>query len=517
MINYKVLIIDDEFLDRENIYSFFFSNENENYKDCPCFDYGYLQSPRNMEEKIKEYGADAILIDALLDSGDNATWRGVTVSTVLDKIKSAYQGNIPPIFLVSGKWDETLLGVVNDAFADSIPNVLPAKYYTFSFMYDMVVGCKQKDLYGNDNYYDLIKERNKIHKIIAKHKNRTNKKLHNKKEITILHISDLQYGDPKSTDSFIGLYRTMINQIKEKGIDEIDLLVISGDIAMSGKEEEYKKAKDIINLIKALWPEEKSDFSDRIILAPGNHDFDINFCVLNYFKAKNLDGKREVDRLDIIKQISGAGDKNDTQLVYNKYGTSAFRNYCYDISHNPVYLQDNNLNLVIDDFLDWGIRFIVLNSISNININETNHVDFYYDEINGLIEKIEQNNFGNKILNIVVSHHTELYIEEIGNPNKPLALFNQLKNAANCKLFLGGHRHINDKKDSETTNHNKYSVIEAASLRIDEKEDNYQRGFNVLQLFLDDNNEIHSLKENQFVFDKNDSALTLKNTIDHDF
>lgn len=512
-MKYKVLIIDDGYSGRDEVYSCFFEKNYEEQSGSPCFKTYFLDNPKSMEENIRKINADAILIDAVLDA--ELGWEGVKFEMVLDKIKAAYNNSIPPIFLISAKWDVELIGTVNNAFAESLPNVLPKKYYTYSSISNKVAEANLRDVTKKKSNCDgLIKERNKIHKIIAKHYGRTDKKLYKKDEINILHISDLQYGDPKTTNNFIGLFENIQLSLLENDIDNIDLVVISGDVAMSGKEEEYEKAKQIRSLFKKLWPNEDSQYSDRVILAPGNHDFDINFCLLNYFSAKNISKKREIDLLNLIKEL--LDNKPIPSFPYNKYGTIAFKRFCYDITHNDVYINNENMNFIIDDFLDWGIRFIVLNSVSNININETNRVEFFKEEISEIVQKANECPYGNEIFNIVVSHHTELFLEEVNAENNPIQVFNQLKNSLKCKLFLGGHRHINDNKDGKTSNNEKYTVIEAGTLRIDEKADEHQRGFNVLKLINVDGC-INQVVELQFVFNKYDGAIKLEKTKKHEF
>ena len=169
------------------------------------------------------------------------------------------------------------------------------------------------------------------------------------------------------------------------------------------------------------------------------------------------------------------------------------------------------MNFVIENFLDWGIRFIILDSISNVNINETNHVEFNKNEINKLVDNISESQYDNNIFNIVVSHHTEMFFEK---GDEQIAVLDQLKNSLNCKLFLGGHRHISANKESETSDDKKYIVIEAASLRVDDESDEYVRGFNVIQLNRT-NEQINSIIEKQFIFDKIDGAPKLERTDEH--
>lgn len=508
-MNYKILVIDDRFDGRKEIFRSFFEKIEKAYEEAPEFVLEYIKTPKNLERDIKNSKADAILLDAILQNDDNPAWKErVKIETVLDKIKSAFE-ILPPIFLVSQFWDENLLKEVNDDFAKSIPNVLPKKYYTYKQLTNIVRDISVKDDENKEvDYSVLIEERKKIHDIIAQHYGRTNKSLNKKDQINILHLSDLQYGDPKTTEFTVGIFKNIRDVLKNNDIGKIDLMVISGDIAMSGKESDYRLAENLKNLVNLLWPNEK-DNGERVIFAPGNHDFDINFCTLNYFNAKNLKGTRKIDLLLLIKQLLSEEDINKS--CYNKEGIRAFQNYCYQITQNPIYISHSNMNFVIDNYLDWGIRFIILDSISSISINETNRVEFNKDEISKLVEDISSLQEDDNVFNIVVSHHTEMFFKE---GDKQLAILNQLKNSLGCKLFLGGHRHMSANKESETSDDKKYVVIEAASLRVDDNSDEYVRGFNVIQLKRLDG-RIDNIIEKQFVFDKNDGALKLDKIESH--
>ena len=507
-MKYKILVIDDDST-REDIFYKFFSRIEKGYEEAPEFKLEFIKTPNNLEKDIKDSKADAILLDAILQDDQNPCWREkIKIETVLDKIKSAFN-IVPPIFLVSSKWNENLLKDVNDAFAKSIPNTLPKKYYTYKQFTNIVRDISIKDDTNMEvDYSILIEERKKIHDIIAQHYGRTNKSLFKKNQINILHLSDLQYGDSKTTNNTVGLFRSIKNALGNNGIENIDLIVVSGDIAMSGKESEYKLAENLTTLINLLWGNEKNN-GERIILAPGNHDFDINYCTLNYFNAKNLNGTRQIDLLSLIKELLNKDNINHSS--YNKEGIRAFQNYCYKITQNPIYISNSNMNFVIENFLDWGIRFIILDSISNVNINETNHVEFNKNEINKLVDNISESQCDNNIFNIVVSHHTEMFFEK---GDEQIAVLDQLKNSLNCKLFLGGHRHISANKESETSDDKKYIVIEAASLRVDDESDEYVRGFNVIQLNRT-NEQINSIIEKQFIFNKIDGAPKLERTDEH--
>lgn len=83
---------------------------------------------------------------------------------------------------------------------------------------------------------------------------------------TILHISDLHFGDPMAILNRIEVGSVVCNLLAKAGPDV--LLVLSGDISFKGSTQGYAEARD------ALQPalEASGIPRDRIIVCPGNHD-----------------------------------------------------------------------------------------------------------------------------------------------------------------------------------------------------------------------------------------------------
>ncbi|MBN1341619.1 MAG: SUMF1/EgtB/PvdO family nonheme iron enzyme [Phycisphaerae bacterium] len=92
--------------------------------------------------------------------------------------------------------------------------------------------------------------------------------------VRILHLSDFHFRAKTDWDSKPVLVG-MVDAIKELGDNGLapDVVAITGDVAYSGKRQEYEQAKTWIDgrLIPAL----SKDFTrDRILIVPGNHDAD---------------------------------------------------------------------------------------------------------------------------------------------------------------------------------------------------------------------------------------------------
>jgi DNA repair exonuclease SbcCD nuclease subunit len=86
----------------------------------------------------------------------------------------------------------------------------------------------------------------------------------------ILHLSDMHFKDTDvSQDIVLSSLKSKLKEIV-KTEDCPNLILITGDIAFSGKKEEYEKASSFINEILALCKLGR----DEVLVIPGNHDVD---------------------------------------------------------------------------------------------------------------------------------------------------------------------------------------------------------------------------------------------------
>lgn len=523
MLNYKILVFDDEYGARKDTYEGFFSKaipkECLNGNSVPIFDIVPENNYQTTRKKLEKWEFDAIFMDAVFGKDDPNELDVSILENYLYSIKDYYNvkgDRIPPIFVVSSKWCDSNLARINKAFM-KVFHSLPLSYYSFSDLSQWANEPDIADMDGNFSADSLIAERKNIYDIISLHNERTTKFLQNDEDIVILHISDLQFGDRKSTDNFIGMYDNINDKIKSiRGKSSIDLVVISGDIAMGGKANEFEVAKEpLMDFFGKLWPnEKKKEWQERIILVPGNHDFDINFCIADLFKAKNQEHARSIDLYDVIKQIGGEISLYD----YSKYGLSSFRNFGFYMTEDLNFHVSPYLNYINNRFLPWGIRFAVLNSVSNINWMKTNQAGFSKEDIDSMVKK---EGGKNNIFTIAVSHHSPLLLEEKDNQltdeetdNLKTVINSLVRPPFKCQMFLGGHRHMNDQKDNKDSKGDKYISIEAASLRVEEKSPKYVRGFNVIQLKREAGS-VKAIEEHRFQFDKDDANIKEDEPIMH--
>jgi calcineurin-like phosphoesterase family protein len=95
----------------------------------------------------------------------------------------------------------------------------------------------------------------------------------NENPIRLLHLSDVHFAAGKAWDAdpVLQALAFFIRKEAEAGLVP-DLVAITGDLAFSGKKEEYELALDWFR--RQLWPALPGLPSDRLLLVPGNHDVD---------------------------------------------------------------------------------------------------------------------------------------------------------------------------------------------------------------------------------------------------
>lgn len=482
MYKYKIMIIDDNIINRKNTFNNFLTNqlidsngniakhERDELRDELNIEFEviYPEEKKFLDTFIEEHKVDAFFLDVLYPD-----WPGITLGYVLQSIrKHSYN---TPIFVYSNEWENhSIIKKVNDAFRDIFRNNTPAYYYDLN----EVTGINsQIELATQRN--DLkaaVYERKFIKDIITNAYNRTTKEPFSKSgDLAILHISDIQYGDKSFTSYTENIWNEVAKKCKDlitsERIAGIDLLTITGDISMHGRYDEMDLAyEDLKKLFKRLWEAEyeNEDYKERILLVPGNHDYDLNYCILNYIKAENQKDKRKVDFEKISKALAGTISKkfNDYQIM----GFSAFRDIAYKITNDIFYYKtDNHLNVVQNRFLDWNLRFVLLNTADAINAMETNAIGINQDELSKMCadENEKRNPF-----TIVLSHHTPLLKDDLKGKavvRKYEESFNKIIHTFNAKLWLGGHRHIDGGKTIQVGKIDNCKILENATITLEEK------------------------------------------------
>lgn len=486
MYRYKIMIIDDQIEKRIDNLSDFFTNvpldinkrlseeQREAYKRQIGLEYEviYPLGHEILDEYVKANTADAYFLDVYLeneeDPENNVGWN-------LGKALSAIYTHNPkaPIFMYSTDWrDRDVLKKVTDEFRQCFPGKTASYFYDLNNIVAIVEGFREAA--RASQIEKISRERKFIKNMIVKAYGKTEKEPFSRdKDVAILHISDIQYGDRNTTEYNMNLWAEVARVCKEltreKRISGIDLLAITGDISMHGKSEEMKMAVDDLeeDLFKKLWADEfeSKKYQERILLVPGNHDYDLNFCTADYLVSEN--GPNKGDRtIDFEKAGNSLLDGNRKKINnYHTMGLTAYKDFAYRITGNPVYYQKKYLNYVENRYTSWNMRFICLNTCGGICAEKTNGISIDQEEVREIIN----GNYDDKCYTIVLSHHSPLFENELKDEEKERfhVSCTSIINSCRVNVWLGGHRHI-QKDEAKLTTAQKVEVYDASTVSLKE-------------------------------------------------
>jgi 3',5'-cyclic AMP phosphodiesterase CpdA len=126
--------------------------------------------------------------------------------------------------------------------------------------------------------------------------------------IRILHLSDFHFSGKKAWDA-----DPVMNAMARNIGDEVaggrkpDLVAITGDLAFSGKADEYAAAQDWLK--KTLWPALGGLKKDRLLLVPGNHDVYRPAALKRSVKGLHKDLLEEGDQQAIKEVLADADER----------------------------------------------------------------------------------------------------------------------------------------------------------------------------------------------------------------
>jgi len=521
MVKYKIWLLDDEIYkepERRYIFEAFLENKWFNYYKMRAeeggldvteeslkkaiephaeagneFEVVYQDRPdeESLRKTIMKGGIDAIFLDVGFEKAPEKP----DFFKVLSALERYMDTDVPPIFVYSGAITPDMIVSINDAFDRVFVGRGPDRLYSLNEIISICDSAHKRNG-GKCNFERLIAARQIISNIISKKKNLASFFPKKDDELSILHISDLQFGDKKSSHALNGI----LNSISSK-VGDIDLLVITGDIAMHGWKSEFIEAETFITKLRdKLWPKGVSTEEK----CRRNHDVDLNMLVANYYDAipiDNSDGTRQIDFSNIVNDIS-AFQKHEHDN-YQNMSLQAFRNFAYRITLDSNYILCDTLNFANDRFINWGIRFLCLNSVGAISATEANKAFLAPDS--DIIHPIDG------VMSIALCHHT-LLCESPGDIcEKDADLFRKTLlgyiTGNKCQILMGGHRHMSASEKRSTENSTDYLVCEAASLRLEKTDNNHIRALKKY-VFYRKNAKYSLLDEYLYNFSEKDTSIS---------
>jgi len=262
-------------------------------------------------------------------------------------------------------------------------------------------------------------------------------KMLERKEVNILHLSDLHFGkeyiktipqsDLDKRDTTLKKLIENLKTISEENKDwKPDIIAISGDIGYAGKKEDYLLAKKwLINLLSELNLEGKN-----LIMSPGNHD-------------------RYVE--DIMNNRKYPMDMEDSDKNWYEYESESFKErfkefigFSKDFAL-PLKLKDEDSYL--SGYRDiQGIRFVVLNSARYAYGGEKDKGRLYlgWPDVNNLVGDnilINPDKYNESPIIISLFHHPDNWFDDsvTNEYSGHAATYNFL--AKRCHIMISGHVH----------------------------------------------------------------------------
>lgn len=451
-MKYKILVIDDEHERRKPFYEAVLG-------DVATLE--YLSGPEEIH-LLGNRNVHGYIVDMVLDWSHSGL-ADEQNKKIFDLVIEAIGGR-GPIILVSSQWQD-VAAWLNDI---AIRGVTIAHYFSWSEF-----EISRGEISKNDP--KLLPNRLKILEEIRKYHQHTPRYKEEGEKVVLLHISDPQFGDPEH-DGVTFLSDQIISGYLIRQEITPDLLVVTGDLAYSGKPSEFDLAQAwLLQLAEGIFDFE--GFQERILIVPGNHDVNLALSAVDNYSYKfDHNGSNFLNLLDFPLN------------EHRKYGLYPFREFAFQTTGDPRWMDHtNDLCWVNDRFLSWGIRIFQLNSVSNLDYLQPSHVEISKDSIARLGKVPDA---GSDIFYIHLVHHSpEDFGYKTGLDSRPpwinfSAFFERLNR--NNSLVLHGHRHVNLPKYrlAERGALGKIDFLMAATTSLSPKsrKSDSLRGFNIIEL-----------------------------------
>lgn len=238
--------------------------------------------------------------------------------------------------------------------------------------------------------------------------------------IHILHLSDVHF---KRKDQEVKVFRGIVQEnlidvvtVHLKEHNKLDFVLVTGDIAFSGKKNEYNEAFDFFEKLKQVLPA-----GIQFLAVPGNHDVDRKE-VDRFLSMHCIVKNRQTDEFLVSKKHI----KNFINTKFNRY-----MNFIHRL--NPTLYESPNDYFWVKNFSDKNVSFWGLNSCwACENDDDINNITLGLPQVNEAKKKSSTSN------RILLMHHP------IGCLNQPD--LNRYRDDIfhNCCLILHGHNHMDN-------------------------------------------------------------------------
>ena len=281
--------------------------------------------------------------------------------------------------------------------------------------------------------------------------------------LKLLHISDIHFRQYRNFQ-FLDLDKDIqaeiefdLKQLKGE-YGKIDIILIGGDIAFSGKIEEYDYAQEWIEKICGITECQK----ENVLTVPGNHDIERS-KVKGMLKTAHVTFKALSDRKGIDRMLTDyIVDQDSANALISPLNN--YKNFA--LKYGSIPREDNILYWEKDFAFDRSIlRIRGLNSalISDDTDNTTDSKLILGSAQTNIIR--EQG-----YINIVLCHHPPDWILDGEQAKKDLK--------ARARIHLYGHKHAFETELLDNNN----IVLSAGAMQPSRSETDWEPRYNILEL-----------------------------------
>ncbi len=276
--------------------------------------------------------------------------------------------------------------------------------------------------------------------------------------VYILHLSDLHFSGKEGEDSrwFGQLSEDLTSELQ---CPNLDLVIVSGDIANHADEAEYEAAKQFLYLLCLRFSLQQS----KVVIVPGNHDVNWNIGDKAYQKVGN--------------EIRCVTEKHQQRF-------KPFADFYRGVRNEP-YLLDYQDQGILYHFPEQKILILGLNSAWKLDRFQTQDADINSDALNNALTRVSNNsNLYQDCLKFAVWHHPLNSSDE--DRIKDSAFMERLAQAG-FQVVLHGHVH-QTQNELYCYDHNaggrKLDIISAGTFGAPPKElrTGYPWQYNLLEL-----------------------------------
>jgi CheY-like chemotaxis protein len=380
MIKWRVLVVDDE-AERVDKYQHVFRSS-----DFECV---FAVTSDELTRRSKD-PFDLYVIDVFLRHGD---WKDSDAADVCARLDECAPRSAP-IVLVSKYWsDREVLDVLGRMrkWTDRI-----VQYIAYGEIAHVVSAVGEES-------QTLTALRQKIVDSVAIWHGRSRIAIGEDEPLRILMLADLQYGDPDESMGAGIVEQWIVAQLRQNGRVP-DLVAILGDVAYSGRDDEYLLAAERLRgtLFAGLWGPHYADIcEDRIVVVSGNHDCNLRMsycdriaCVPASASCAVKDEERPPMRVGGVLQPA----------PHARYAGEPFRRFATTVTNDRQWRATASHAWIDRRFVGLGVQFVLFNSSWEMSFDQVRKASFGVDNLNRIGRELGAAG-QEDLFTVALSHH----------------------------------------------------------------------------------------------------------------